>query len=204
MTPRGRAPGRADCPLTRAAAAGATGRRGARSRGDDGGAGRLLRRAPDGAVTELLGGLEFANGVALAADGSWVAVAETGAARLRRVWLTGARTGTSEVFVDDLPGHPDDIALGSDGLVWSTLPSPRVAALAAIHRLPAPLSTLPPRLQPSPGRTMGVLAVDASGATVHRFSGEIPGFETLTGVRESGGTVWSGSLTGSAVATLRL
>ena len=51
--------------------------------------GRLLRRAPDGTVTELLGGLEFANGVALAADGSYVAVAETGACRVHRVWLTG-------------------------------------------------------------------------------------------------------------------
>ncbi|MGY2003482.1 SMP-30/gluconolactonase/LRE family protein [Blastococcus sp. SYSU DS1024] len=168
--------------------------------------GRLFRRTPDGTVTELLGGLEFANGVALAADESWVAVAETGAARLRRVWLTGARAGASEVFVDDLPGHPDNIALGSDGLVWITLPSPRVAALAAIHRLPAPvralLSTLPPGLQPSPGRTLGVLAVDGGGATVHRFSGEIPGFEMLTGVREAGGTLWFGSLTGSTVATV--
>jgi sugar lactone lactonase YvrE len=53
--------------------------------------GRLFRRTPDGVVTELLGGLEFANGVALAADGSYVAVAETGACRLQRVWLTGAR-----------------------------------------------------------------------------------------------------------------
>ncbi|MGY1835714.1 SMP-30/gluconolactonase/LRE family protein [Blastococcus sp. SYSU DS0510] len=168
--------------------------------------GRLFRRDPDGTVTELLGGLEFANGVALAADGSWVAAAETGAARVRRVWLTGARAGTSEVFVDDLPGHPDNIALGSDGLVWITLPSPRVAALAAIHRLPAPLralvSLLPPALQPSPGRTLGVLAVDAEGAAVHRFSGEIPGFEMLTGVREAGGRLWFGSLTGNTVATL--
>ncbi|MGY2067485.1 SMP-30/gluconolactonase/LRE family protein [Blastococcus sp. SYSU DS0619] len=170
--------------------------------------GRLFRRTPDGAVTELLGGLEFANGVALAADESWVAVAETGAARVRRVWLTGARAGTAEVFVDDLPGHPDNIALGSDGLVWITLPSPRVAALAAIHRLPAPLrallSRLPASLQPRPGRTLGVLAVDDSGATVHRLSGEIPGFEMLTGVREAGGRLWFGSLTGSTLATVTL
>ncbi|MGY2085858.1 SMP-30/gluconolactonase/LRE family protein [Blastococcus sp. SYSU DS0539] len=170
--------------------------------------GRLFRRTPDGAVTELLGGLEFANGVALAADGSWVAVAETGAARVRRVWLTGARAGASELFVDDLPGHPDNIALGSDGLVWITLPSPRVAALAAIHRLPAPLrallSTLPQSLQPSPGRTLGVLAVDERGATVHRLSGDIPGFEMLTGVREAGGRLWFGSLTGSTLATVVL
>ena len=135
-------------------------------------------------------------------------MAETGAARVRRVWLTGERAGTAEVFVDDLPGHPDNIALGSDGLVWITLPSPRVAALAAIHRLPAPLrallSTLPPSLLPSPGRTLGVMAVDAEGRVVHRLSGEIPGFEMLTGVREAQGRLWFGSLTGSTLATLEL
>lgn len=70
-------------------------------------------------MTELLGGLEFANGVALAADGSWVAVAETGAARVRRLWLTGQRAGSAEDLVTGLPGHPDNIALGSDGLVWT-------------------------------------------------------------------------------------
>ncbi|NEK85016.1 SMP-30/gluconolactonase/LRE family protein [Blastococcus saxobsidens] len=168
--------------------------------------GRLFRRTPEGAVTLLLDGLEFANGVALAADGSWVAVAETGAARVRRVWLTGERSGVAEDLVDDLPGHPDNIALGSDGLVWITLPSPRVTSLAAIHRLPAPLrvllSRLPRWLQPRPGRTLGVLAVDGSGREVHRISGEIPGFEMLTGVREADGRLWFGSLTGGTVATL--
>ena len=170
--------------------------------------GRLLRRTPDGEVAVLLAGLEFANGVALAADESWVAVAETGAARVRRLWLTGDRPGTVEDLVDDLPGHPDNIALGSDGLVWITLPSPRVSSLAAIHRLPRPLrallSRLPRRLQPRPGRTLGVLAVDGSGREVHRFSGEIPGFEMLTGVREADGRLWFGSLTGSTLATLAL
>jgi sugar lactone lactonase YvrE len=170
--------------------------------------GRLFRRTPDGTVTELLGGLEFANGVALAPDESWVAIAETGAARVQRVWLTGERAGQSEVFVDHLPGHPDNIALGSDGLIWITLPSPRVNSLAVIHRLPAPvrvlISTLPARLLPSPGRTLGVLAVDVEGRVVHRLSGEIPGFEMLTGVREAQGRLWFGSLTGSTLATLEL
>jgi sugar lactone lactonase YvrE len=170
--------------------------------------GRLLRRTPDGVVTELLGGLDFANGVALAADESWVAVAATGASRVRRIWLTGDRVGVAEVLVGDLPGYPDNIALGGDGLVWITLPSPRLGALTAIRRLPtslrAVLSRLPERLQPRPGRTVGVLAVDASGREVHRIVGEIPGFEMLTGVREARGRLWFGSLTGSTVASLAL
>jgi sugar lactone lactonase YvrE len=170
--------------------------------------GRLLRRTPDGVVTELLGGLEFANGVALAADGSYVAVAETGACRLQRVWLTGERAGRSEVFVDGLSGYPDNIALGSDGLVWVALPSPRTPVLTAVQRMPAPVrravSTIPERMQPRPQRTVSVVALDDDGRVVRELRGEIDGFTVLTGVREFRGTLWMGSLTGGSVATLRL
>jgi sugar lactone lactonase YvrE len=168
--------------------------------------GRLFRRGPDGEVTTLLGGLEFANGVALAPDGAWVAVAETGSGRLRRVWLTGERAGLSEVFVDDLGGYPDNIALGSDGLVWVALPNPRLPALELVQRAPGPVRTLvslvPEPLQPRPGRRVGVAAVDAAGAVVPRAWGEIAGLPMLTGVRETGGVLWLGSLHGTAVATL--
>ena len=170
--------------------------------------GRLLRRTPDGVVTELLGGLEFANGVALAADGSYVAVAETGACRLQRVWLTGERAGRSEVFADGLSGYPDNIALGSDGLVWVALPSPRTPMLTAVQRMPAPVrravSTIPERMQPRPQRTVSVVALDDDGRVVRELRGEIDGFTVLTGVREFRGTLWMGSLTGGSVATLRL
>ena len=40
--------------------------------------GRLLRRDPDGTIATVVDGLDFANGVALAADESYVAVAESG------------------------------------------------------------------------------------------------------------------------------
>ena len=170
--------------------------------------GRLLRRTPDGVVTELLGGLEFANGVALAADGSYVAVAETGACRLQRVWLTGERAGRSEVFVDGLSGYPDNIALGSDGLVWVALPSPRTPMLTAVQRMPAPVrravSRIPERMQPRPRRTVSVVVLDDGGRVVRELRGEIDGFTVLTGVREFRGTLWMGSLTGGSVATLRL
>src|SRR5690348_5423680 len=71
------------------------------------GGGRLLRRSPDGSIDLLLDGLQFANGVALAPDESFVAVAETGACRVSRVWL---RDGRPDVFVDGLWGFPDNIS----------------------------------------------------------------------------------------------
>ena len=168
--------------------------------------GRLLRRTPDGEVTELLGGLEFANGVALAADGSYVAVAETGTCRLHRVWLTGARAGRSELFVAELDGYPDNLALGSDGLIWVALPSPRRALLSRVQRLPAAaravVGALPDRMSPRPSAVVSVVAVDDAGRVVHELRGEIDGFRLLTGVREAGGVLWFGSLQGAVVATV--
>jgi sugar lactone lactonase YvrE len=168
--------------------------------------GRLLRRDPDGRVTTLLGGLDFANGVALAADGSYVAVAETGARRVQRFWLRGPGAGSSDVLVDDLPGYPDNISRGSDGLVWIALPSPRTAVLDAVQRLPSPARALarriPQRLQPSPAPTVAVMAVDDAGRVVQHLSGEVPGFSLLTGVREVAGRLWFGSLSGEHVATV--
>jgi sugar lactone lactonase YvrE len=168
--------------------------------------GRLLRRDPDGAVTELLGGLEFANGVALAADASYVVVAETGASRLHRVWLTGPRAGQAEVFADGLDGYPDNLALGSDGLVWVALPSPRSRLLAGVQRMPSALraaaGAVPDRAQPRPAPTVAVLALDDTGRVVHELRGTVPGFRMLTGVRERDGVLWFGSIEGEAVATV--
>jgi sugar lactone lactonase YvrE len=86
--------------------------------------GRLLCRRADGTVEVHLDGLAFANGVALAADESFVCVAETARRTVVRLWLQGERKGTRDLLVDDLPGYPDNIARGSDGLIWVTIASP--------------------------------------------------------------------------------
>ncbi|GAA4553513.1 SMP-30/gluconolactonase/LRE family protein [Amycolatopsis samaneae] len=168
------------------------------------GGGRLLRRAPDGTIDQLADGLQFANGVALAPDESFVAVAETGAFRVERVWLRGARAGETDTLVGDLPGFPDNISTGSDGLIWVTQASPRVAALDLVRRLPAPLRALaralPDSLQPQPKRTVGVLGVAVDGQVEREFRGEIPGFHLLTGVRERDGKLYFGSLADPAIA----
>ena len=163
--------------------------------------GRLLRRSPDGSIDLLLDGLQFANGVALAPDESFVAVAETGGFRVSRVWLGDGR---ADVFVDDLWGFPDNIATGTDGLIWSTQASPRVAALDVARRLPpflrAGVRNLPAALQPKTGREVGVLGVTPDGEVSREFRGEIPGFHMLVGVREWQGNLYFGSLEENAIA----
>jgi sugar lactone lactonase YvrE len=168
------------------------------------GTGRLLRRDPDGAVEVVLDGLEFANGVALSATGDFVLVAETGAYRIRRVWLRGDRAGHDEVFVDNLPGFPDNLSTGPDGLFWVALASPRDPRLDMLAHRPAMRRlawALPQRLLPE-RRTVWVQALDGSGSVVHDLQGRHPRFHMVTGVRAVDGRIYLGSLTGNAIGIL--
>jgi len=169
--------------------------------------GRLLCRRADGTVEKHLDGLAFANGVALAADESYVAVAETGARTVVRVWLTGERTGQRDYLCQDLPGYPDNIARGSDGLIWVTIASPRDPLVEAIrHRAPLSVRRLvtriPESIQPKPKRTVRVMAFDDLGECVHDLVGDASAYHMVTGVREHDGQVWLGSLEEPAVAVM--
>jgi sugar lactone lactonase YvrE len=170
--------------------------------------GRLMRRDPDGSVSVVLDGLRFANGVALAADESYVAVAETAGRTVVRRWLTGERAGQSDLLAEDLPGYPDNIALGSDGLVWVTIASPKDPVVEGLMRGPMPLRRaawrLPESLQPKPKRTARVMAFDDTGTVVHDRSFDASSFHMVTGVREHNGRVWLGSLVEPAVAVFEL
>lgn len=172
------------------------------------GTGRLLRRSPSGEVTTVLDGLHFANGVALAPDESSVVVAQTGAYRLDKVWLTGSRAGSSEALVENLPGFPDNIAMGTDGLIWVALASPRNRLLDRAHRMNPLLRkamwALPDAVRPKEGACIWVRAVDGdTGRTVHEYYGKRDDFHMVTGVREHQGTVYLGSLHRRAVASFR-
>ena len=166
--------------------------------------GRLCRLDTDGTVGVVLTGLSFANGVALAADESFVAVAETGARTVVRLWLTGDRAGERDLLCADLPGYPDNIARGSDGLIWVTIASPRDPMVEGIKRTPQALRrivlALPDALQPAPKRTIRVQAYDDRGSLVHDVEVDDPRFHMVTGVREHEGRVWMGSLEEPAVA----
>jgi sugar lactone lactonase YvrE len=169
------------------------------------GTGRLLRRGLGTETTVLLEGLEFANGVALSPDGTFAVVAETAAYRLTR-WSVA--DGSSSVLVDNLPGFPDNVSTGSDGLFWVAIGSPRDASLDRLLPLRPALRkvvwALPDRLQPRPQHTVWVQAYDSDGRLVHDLQAPGERFGFVTGVRERDGVVAMGSLTGSCVALLSL
>ncbi len=166
--------------------------------------GRLLRRRSDGQVDVLIEGLRFANGVALAADESFVCVAESGGRTVVRRWLTGPRRGQVDHLVADLPGYPDNIALGTDGLIWVTIAAPVNPVVTQLHRAPRLLrkvvANLPAAVQPKPAPTVRVMAFAADGTQVHDRSFDASEFHMATGVREHQGRVWIGSLAEPAIA----
>ena len=170
--------------------------------------GRLLRLDPDGTVTVVLDGLAFANGVALAVDESYVCVAETRGRTVVRLWLTGPRAGTRDHLVADLPGYPDNISRGSDGMIWVTLASPVDGLVERLGSAPLVLrkavTRIPEALQPRPRRTIRVRAYAADGRLVHDVDIDHPGYHMVTGVREHDGRVWMGSLHEPSVAVYDL
>jgi len=170
--------------------------------------GRLLCLRSNGDLEVHLDGLAFANGVALAADESFVAVAETGARTVVRLWLTGPSAGQRDYLCEGLPGYPDNIARGSDGLIWVTIASPLDPLVDRIQRGPMALRKLvtavPEALQPKPKQAVRVMAFDAAGTCVHDISGEADRYHMVTGVREHDGQLWLGSLHEPAVAVISL
>lgn len=168
------------------------------------GTGRLLRLPPGGEPEVLLDGLHFANGVALAPDESFVAVAETGSYSITRLELSGPSAGTHRVVIDNLPGFPDNIATGTDGLTWIAIGSRRDRTLDRLSSLPPVIRravwALPEALLPAPVATVWVMAIDGEGHVVHDLQAPGGDMTLVTGVREVDGRVYLGSLTAQAVA----
>ncbi|WP_227982261.1 SMP-30/gluconolactonase/LRE family protein [Nocardia spumae] len=170
------------------------------------GTGRLFRLTPDGRVDTLVDGLQFANGIVLAPDGSSVLVAETAAYRIARYHLDGPRARTTDYLVQNLPGCPDNLGLGSDGLVWVALVTPRNRLLDTLLPLPGVLRhivrAVPAALQPAPARTTWVQAFGFDGALVHDLQRDSDDYSMVTGVAEADGRLYLGSLSEPAVAVL--
>ncbi|MER8007117.1 SMP-30/gluconolactonase/LRE family protein [Streptomyces sp. NPDC094149] len=168
--------------------------------------GRLLRLAPGSEHPEvLLDGLQFANGLALSSDESFLVVAETGARRLTRYWLSGPKAGHGEPFVENLPGMPDNIwRCAPDGPVWVSLAGPRIPPLDLLHRtapaVRAAAARVAVRAPYRPTGTIGVLAVDDRGTVVHHLTHHRSGFRFVTSVCEAGDRLVLGSIWERGVA----
>jgi sugar lactone lactonase YvrE len=161
--------------------------------------GRLLRYDPASRRTEVvLGGLYFANGVALSPDESFVLVNETYRYRITRRWLRGPRAGEAEVFADDLPGFPDNLDPSPRGTYWVALFTVRNEVVDALHPHPfakSLLARLPRILWPKPAPYGLVVEVDGAGRLLRSFHDpEGRRVPLITTAREHDGQLYLGTL----------
>jgi sugar lactone lactonase YvrE len=162
--------------------------------------GRLLQHDINtGECKVVLDQLYFANGVAVSPDDTYVLVNESIRYRVKRVYVRGPRKGDVEVFIDNLPGFPDGISTGADGIYWLAMYAPRNALLDSAGPKPwlrKLIFRTPSVLQPKPKRHPFVLGIDANGKVVHNLQdADGVSFSKTTSAEQSGDWLYIGSLT---------
>ncbi len=171
--------------------------------------GRLLCYDPaTQTTTVLLRDLYFANGVALSRNEDFVLVNETYRYRTTRYWLKGERAGTSDIFIDNLPGFPDGISSNGNGTFWLALFTVRKPLADRIHPYPFAkrlLARLPKFLWPKPVHYGLVLAHDEHGQitrSLHDPTGRQ--LSEITSVREHEGYLYCGTLNEDHIGKYKL
>ena len=171
--------------------------------------GRFMSYDPAaGQVEVLMKDLYFANGVALSRQEDFVLVNETYRYRIIRYWLKGPRAGTHEIFIDNLPGFPDNISGNRKGTFWLALFTVRNQTVDTLHPFPflkAQMAKLPKALWPRPRPYGLVLALDERGKIIqslHEPTGEH--LKEITSAREYGGYLYLGSLHNDRIGKYKL
>ena len=161
-----------------------------------------------GETQMLLDELYFANGVALTQDESAVLVVETPRYRIRRLWLTGAKAGTSDIFADRLPGLADGITSDRQGNQYVTIQTLRTTLIDEIlHPRPwakAMLAKLPKSLWVRPKPYGLVIVYDETGkliTSLHDPQGEVV-FSVANAVPYQD-KLYLGTLSNDAIAVLQ-
>jgi sugar lactone lactonase YvrE len=173
---------------------------------EHGGHGRLLMYDPaTKKATTLLDGLNFANGVAVAHDQSYVLVNETGTYRVIRYWLSGPRKGMAEPFIQALPAFPDNITTGLDGRYWVALISPRNPLVDKLSDKPfwrKVIQRLPKFIRPKPVAYGHVIAIDGAGKVVMDLQDPNTKYPQNTSITETKDYLYIGSLSAPVLARL--
>ena len=162
--------------------------------------GRLLVYDPKTQkTTTLLKNLYFANGVALSSDESFVLINETFMYRIQKYWLKGDKAGTSEIFIENLPGFPDNVFSNEKGIFWVALFNPRHNFVEISSNKPLlrkMVLRLPESLQPQPINHSFVLGIDEGGNVVHNLQYKADdAYSPITSVKQYENDLYFGSLT---------
>ena len=165
--------------------------------------GRVLRYSPVTGQTSLVAdNIQFANGIVLTADQSSLLVNETGRYRVLRISLLDDTFGQKSVLIDGLPGFPDNLSRGNDGLYWLGLVAPRsqiVDALASWPSVRDSIALLPKWLQPKPIAYSHIIAFNANGEIVKSLQDPLGSIPMTTGAVVNGDKLYITSLTANVI-----
>jgi sugar lactone lactonase YvrE len=169
--------------------------------------GRLLTYDPETRTTSVvMDELYYANGVAISPDQTFVLVVEMGKYRVWRFWLSGSRSGQSEIFIENLPGFPDSISSNGRDTFWLALVSPRLEDVDKVM-LPRPflrkiIMRLPDSMLPAAENYGFVLGINLEGRVTHNLQDPTGSYAQITSVQEHGGILYLGSLVEDAIGRL--
>ena len=111
------------------------------------------------------------------------------------------------MILNHLPGYPDGISRGSNGIYWMTLISPRKPILEGFMNQPLVIkmiAKLPDFLQPAPGNFLHILGINSEGEIIYNLQKENPSFGQISSVQESYGQLYFGSLTQNGIGRIPL
>ena len=175
------------------------------------GNGRILRYDPKtGKTRTILRGLVFTNGVCMAHDNKSFFFAETWACRIRRYWLEGPKAGKLEIFIDDLPGLPDNINRASDGTYWLAMLGMRTDTLDLAMRMPGFRARMVRRVAPDEWlfpnlNTGGVVKFDEQANILDAlWDPRALNHPMVTSMREHKGWLYLGGLSNDRIGRYRL
>ncbi len=174
---------------------------------EHGGHGRLLVFDMASCKTKtLVEGLNFANGVAVSHDQTYVLVNETGRYRVIRYWLAGPKKGQAEPLIEGLPSFPDNISTGFDGRFWVALVSPRnplVDKLSGNPFMRKVIQRMPAFLRPKAVAYGHIIAIDGEGNVLIDLQDPNGSYPINTSVTETEDYLYIGSLVTPVLGRLK-
>jgi hypothetical protein len=172
--------------------------------------GRLLAYDSGTGTTRLvLDGLYFPNGIAVGPNERYLVFSETSMYRIRRLWLTGESSGKADIFMDNLPGFPDNISFDGRDTFWIALAGGARSRAWLDPLLPHPwlrkiLWRVPGLFSATSTGEGYVLGADLDGNVIHTLQ-DVMGetYPDTTSVIEYKGWLYIGSFSADGVGRIR-
>lgn len=168
--------------------------------------GLVVRFDPaSGDARVILDGLNFANGIAISEDQSFLLISDLGSYRILRHWLDGPSAGATEVLLDNLPAFADNINNGYNGRFWVGMIAPRNALLDRLSDQPLlrkMVQRLPAALRPKATPHSHVVAIDGDGEVLMNLRDPAARYPSLTGAYETRDALYLTTLFGNKLPVL--